>query len=192
MTQAVDKGKGPLYSSMGGLLGTQNKRSPFAENMAWLIDQRNELHHSDLPVGSATERLIREARMRLERCISETTPLWDHPLRLVLDYDAVRDSEYVVVTCLDYSGDHPAGRKVQERYRGIPKKQDLYILQDGQEWIPLYPFISVHYCHHCYARETYFVDSWGGPEEEANLRSFERAHEEVSQDIGQDLSKWFT
>ena len=29
----------------------------------------------------------------------------------------------------------PAGRKFQEQYRGIPKKQDLYILQNGGEAI---------------------------------------------------------
>jgi hypothetical protein len=63
------------------------------------------------------------------------------------------------------------------------------VLQDGERWIPLYPFVSVHYCPHCNARETYFVDAWQGPgEEEANLRSFERGHEEVSQEIGRELT----
>src|SRR5215203_3835398 len=47
----------------------------------------------------------------------------------------------------------------------------------------LYPFISAHYCPHYNARETYFVDAWQGSGEEANLRSFERAHEEVSEEI---------
>jgi hypothetical protein len=109
---------------------------------------------------------------------------------MVLDYDALRDSnEHVPATCLDYSGDHPVGRKVREKYRGIPKKQDLYVLQDGKEWIPLYPFISIHYCGHCHARETYFVDSWAGPGREAELRSLERAHEETTQDIGQALTR---
>jgi hypothetical protein len=107
---------------------------------------------------------------------------------LVLDYDAVRNNDYLVATCLDFSGDHPVGRKVQERYQGMPKKQDLYILQDGKHWISLYPFISVHYCPHCNARETYFVDAWQGTGEEANLRSFERSHEEVSDEIRQELT----
>jgi hypothetical protein len=89
---------------------------------------------------------------------------------------------------LDFSGDHPVGPKVQERYHGIPKKQDLYVLQDGRQWISLYPFIAVHYCPHCNARETYFVDAWQGPGDEANLRSFERSHEEASEEIGKELT----
>ena len=52
----------------------------------------------------------------------------------------------------------------------------------------LYPFISVLYCPHCNARETYYVDAWQGTGEEANLRSFERSHEEVSEEIGQELT----
>lgn len=187
-TPRIDEEKGPLYRSMKQLLGTKESPSSFAETMAWLVDRRNDLHHGDLPVGPRAEQLVQEVRRRFEHCVSEGEDLWKHPLRLVLDYDAVRNSDYVIATCLDFSGDHPVGRKVQERYRGIPKKQDLYILQDGEQWVSLYPFISIHYCPHCNARETYFIDAWQGPEEEANLRSFERAHEEVSQEIGQELT----
>lgn len=185
-TRRIDLERGSLYSSMGQLLDTGDESS-FRERMHWLIDRRNELHHSDLPVGVETDRLIAEARECLEQCIVETEPIWQNPLRLVLDYDAIRNSDYVVATCLDYSGDHPIGRKVQENYRGVPKKQDIYILQNESEWIPLYPYISVHYCRHCNTRETYFIDSWAGPGEKAHLRSIERGHEEESSEIGQDL-----
>lgn len=181
----IDREKGPLYRSMDQVLNA--KDTFLLEDLHWLMDRRNELHHSDLPVGEETDRLIEEARRRLSRCILETGPLWKHPLRVVLDYDAIRNSEDVLATCLDYSSDHPVGHKVQERYHGVPKKQDLYILQNKDEWITLYPFISIHHCRHCHARETYFVDSWAGPGEEANLRSLERAHEEVSRGIGEDL-----
>jgi hypothetical protein len=184
----IEEDKGHLYRSMQHLLGTKANRSSFAETMSWLIDRRNDLHHGDLPVGPRADLLIQEVRSKFEHCVSESAAIWQHPLRLVLDYDAVRNHDYVVATCLDFSGDHPLGRKVQERYQGIPKKQDLYILQDGKQWISLYPFISVHYCPHCNARETYYVDAWQGTREEANLRSFERSHEEVSQEIGQELT----
>lgn len=182
-TRHIDVEKGPLYSSMGQLLGTPS----FSESLRWLIDGRNELHHGDLPIGAEADRLISEARERLGQCILGTELLWRNPLRLVLDYDAVRNSNHVLATCLDYSGDHPIGRKVQEKYYGIPKKQDLYILQSESDWIPLYPYVSVHYCRHCNARETYFIDSWDGPGEEVNLRSFERGHEELSRELDQDL-----
>jgi hypothetical protein len=187
-TPTIEEDKGPLYRSMQQLLGTKANPSSFAETMTWLIDRRNDLHHGDLPVGPRADLLIQEVRSKFEHCVSESAALWQHPLRLVLDYDAVRNNDYVVATCLDFSGDHPVGRKVQERYQGIPKKQDLYILQDGKQWISLYPFISVHYCPHCNARETYFVDAWQGTGEEANLRSFERSHEEASEEIGQELT----
>lgn len=186
-TPTIEADKGHLYRSMQ-LLGTKANPSSFAETMTWLIDRRNDLHHGDLPVGPRADLLIQEVRSRFEHCVSESAALWQHSLRLVLDYDAVRNSNYVVATCLDFSGDHPVGRKVQERYQGIPKKQDLYILQDGKQWISLYPFISVHYCPHCNARETYYVDAWQGTGEEANLRSFERSHEEVSEEIGRELT----
>jgi hypothetical protein len=187
-TPTIEEDKGHLYRSMQQLLGTKANPSSFAETMTWLIDRRNDLHHGDLPVGPRADLLIQEVRSWFEHCASESAALWQHPLRLVLDYDAVRNKDYVVATCLDFSGDHPVGRKVQERYQGIPKKQDLYILQDGKQWISLYPFISVHYCPHCNARETYYVDAWQGTGEEANLRSFERSHEEVSEEIGQELT----
>lgn len=184
----IDREKGPLYRSVDKVLNS-NEETFLREDLRWLLDKRNELHHSDLPVGEETDRLIEEARQRLNRCILETGPLWKHPLRVVLDYDAIRNSEDVLATCLDYSSDHPVGHKVQEKYHGVPKKQDLYILQDKDEWITLYPFISIHHCRHCHARETYFVDSWAGPGEEANLRSLERAHEEASHGIGKDLEQ---
>jgi heme exporter protein D len=187
-TPTIEEEKGHLYRSMQQLLGTKANPSSFAETMTWLIDRRNDLHHGDLPGGPRADLLIQEVRSRFEHCVSESAALWHHPLRLVLDYDAVRNKDYVIATCLDFSGDHPVGRKVQERYQGIPKKQDLYVLQDGKQWISLYPFISVHYCPHCNARETYFVDAWQGSGEEANLRSFERAHEEGSKEIGQELT----
>jgi hypothetical protein len=165
----IDEEKGPLYRSMKGLLETNRHPSSFSENLSWLIDRRNDLHHGDLPLGPRADRLAQEVRQRFECCVSECGSLWKHRLRVVLDYDAVRNKDYVIATCLDFSSDHPVGRKVQERYQGIPKKQDLYILQDGKQWISLFPFVSVHYCHHCNARETYFVDAWQGIGEEANL-----------------------
>jgi hypothetical protein len=188
-TQLLKEDEGPLHSSLKGLFSPES-HSTFAEDMRWLIDRRDELHHRDLPVGKETDLLISETCKRLERCIKETASLWEqNPLRLILDYDAIRNSDWVVATCLDYSGDHPAGRKVREKYKGVPKKQDLYILQNGSDWLSLYPFISVHYCSHCSARETYFVDGWVGGEEPASLRSFERAHEETSQEIGKALAE---
>lgn len=154
-TSLIDEERGPLYRSTKQLLGTDQNPTPFAEDMRWLIDRRDEFHHGNLPVGDKADQLVREVRKRFEHCVSQSTALWQHPLRLVLDYDAVRNSDHVMATCLDFSGDHPVGRKVQENYRGIPKKQDLYILQNEIEWISLYPFISVQYCPYCQSRETY-------------------------------------
>lgn len=190
-TQQIDERQGPLYRSIRRLLGTEEDRSPFHKNIRWLLDHRNELGHDELPVGSRADNLIRDARERLEQCIVEATPIWRHPLRLVLNYDALRNNKHMVATCLDYSGDRLLGRRVEEKYKGTPpKKQDLYLLQDGRKWIPLYPFISVHYCPACGARETYFIHNWAKAQEEAGLKSFERAHKETSQEIGQFLTSW--
>jgi hypothetical protein len=146
------------------------------------------MHHGDLPKGTKAERLTQEVSNGLEHCISECSAVWQHPLRLVLDYDAVRDSGYAAATCLDFSTEHLVGRKVKETCRDIPKKSDLYILQDGTQWISLYPFISVHICPDCNARETYFVDAWQWSGTKASLRSFERAHKKASHEVGQALA----
>lgn len=159
------------------------------------MNKRNDFHHSDLPIGDEAEDLVWEVRERFERCASEAVPIWQHPLRLVLDYDAVRNGGYVVATCLDYTGEHPAGYKAQEEYRGVPKrvvskKQDLHILQDVEERISLYPFVSINYCRHGHLRETYLIGGWAGPGEKVDLLSFERAQQQRSQEIGQELAKW--
>jgi hypothetical protein len=73
-----------------------------------------------------------------------------------------------------------------------PEKQDLYILQNEAEWTSLYTFISIYYCRHCQARETYFIDGWAGAGTNADLLSFERGHREASQEIGQELTRWLS
>jgi hypothetical protein len=50
----------------------------------------------DGPEGRAVSR-------RFVRCVTECTAIWKHPLRLVLDYDAVRNSDHVDTTSLDFS-----------------------------------------------------------------------------------------
>jgi hypothetical protein len=93
ITPTIDEDEGHLYRSMQQLLGTKANPSSFAETMTWLIDRRNDLHHGDLPVGPRADLLIQEVRSRFEHCVSESAALWQHPLRLVLDYDAVRNND---------------------------------------------------------------------------------------------------
>lgn len=187
----LDNGKGNLSDSVRQLVGSRDNPQPLANDIQWLVDRRDEFHHKGWPVGGEADALIGELRQRFEACLRRVNFLLQHPLRLVLDYDAVRNADHVIAKCLDYSGDHPVCRIVQEQYKGIPKKQDLYILQNAEEWIPLYPFISAHYCPRCGTRETFFIDSWSGPGEAANLKSFERLHDEVSSEIGEALTRWF-
>lgn len=183
----IDEHKGPLYHSIKRLLGKEEPSS-FSENMSWLIKRRNQSAHGDSPIGTNAEQLIHEVSKRFEQCVSECTPIWEHPLRLVLDYDAVRNSDQVMAICSDFSTEHLVGRKVRERMRGIPKKNDLYILQGTREWISLYPFISVHACPSCNQKETYFIDAWKASGREASLQSFQRAHIRGSQEVAQELA----
>lgn len=190
-TAHVDGDKGELFDSVRQLVGTREKPQPLARDIQWLLDRRDEFHHKGWPVGGEAGALIGELRQRFEACLRRVNFLLQHPLRLVLDYDAVRNADHVIAKCLDYSGDHPVCRIVQEHYKGFPKKQDLYILQNQEEWIPLYPFISAHYCPRCGTRETFFIDNWSGPGEPAYLKSFERLHDEVSTEVGEELTRWF-
>jgi len=99
-----------------------------------------------------------------------------HPSRLVEDYDKPRGRDCFTITSLDYSGDHPVCRRTSEEDKNVPQKNDLYILQNGTQWISLYPFVSVHTCSACEARETFFLDGLWTDSKRLKLKSFERAH----------------
>jgi hypothetical protein len=175
ITPLLDDTRGSLHRIMKHLWGTEETPTTLRRSFHWLKTRRDKLHHKSR--DEVREKVLPAARRHFEVCLEQAEFLLQHPLRLVLDFDAVRGgTDSVRATCLDYSGDHPGCRKVDEQYSGVPKKNDLYVLQDGKEWISLFPFISIHCCPRCGARETFFVDRWKGAEKALQLKCFERGH----------------
>jgi hypothetical protein len=94
-------------------------------------------------------------------------------------------------------GDHPGVRQEQVEYRSALPKNKLFMQVDKDNWVHLYPLMSVHFCPTCGFRETYLLDYWGGPGEKTVLKSFERGHAIDSTDggtaaveVGTDIGAW--
>ena len=184
----VGRDRGLIHASLHGLLGDRMQPTAFAEAITWLVDRRDDFHDRDWPVGDETDRLIAQLKERMARCFAEIGFLLQAEFLLVLDFDADRDSDALNAKCLVYAGDHPGCRRTERLIRARLKKQDLYLALDADTWVSLYPYISVHYCHHCKARETYYVDKWNRGEPAA-LKSFERWHGEESPEISLALER---
>ena len=76
-------------------------------------------------------------------------------------------------------------------YQKILPKRDLYIdAGEGIHWVPLFPLVVAKNCPNCKTRETYFLDKWNRNKNIAYLKSFERGHEEATNDIVQHMGAW--
>ena len=188
MSGLLNRDRSLIHASLHGLLGEKAQPTMFGQAITWLVERRDDFHHRDWPVGDETDRLIAQLKGKMACCFAEIEFLLQAELLLVLDFDADRDSDRLNAKCLVYAGDHPGCRRTERLTRARIKKQDLYLALDDDTWVSLYPFISIHYCHHCKARETYYVDRWnkGAP---AGLKSFERWHAEENTTIGEELQK---
>ena len=190
----IDMNQSSLHRSLYKLSGTEETKSSFAMSLLQLNEYRDDFHHPQggTLFGQEAEERISEARKHMENCLASLSFLVQHPLYRVLDFDSMRGQHNVVVTALHYVGDHPGMRRVRRELTTIPKKGDLYVsLEDGERWVQLYPFITIHHCPLCKLPETYFVDQWSSGKP-ARLKSFERGHSEESDEVGEALEQWMS
>jgi hypothetical protein len=92
-----------------------------------------------------------------------------------------------------YTGDHPGLRQERVTLAGAVSKDKLYMQVTNEEWVQLYPIISVQYCPSCKARETYMIDRWEAQRKRVVLKSFERGHtleNDTAGEVGADLEHW--
>lgn len=68
-------------------------------------------------------------------------------------------------------------------------KRDLYIAAAGVGWVPLFPLVVARNCRSRKTRETFFLDKWNR-KGTALRKSFERGHEEETEEVVQHMMGW--
>lgn len=179
----------PLASCIVALNITSEKRG-FGAAMLKLIMAKNAFKHDR---GPRTEEDFvaetKEMQLTLDACIKALAFFTEHPIRQVVDQDVTRTGE-VRLRCLTLVGDHP-GLPQEEIPNRIPlTKRDLYIAAADVGWVTLFPLLVARNCPACKTRETFFIDKWNRGKATAKLKSFERGHEEESNDVLQNMGTW--
>jgi hypothetical protein len=181
---------GPLATSLSSLWLDRGKKA-FRDSFEKLIVAKNDFKHDRGPkIEEEFLQYTERTKDSLLVIMQHLSFLTEHPLRLITDFDRIRNSAEINVKCLRYAGDHPGFQQEQIKYNDIVKKNDIYIELQPGSWRSLFPFITVHNCPHCRTREIYFIDYFAGEGKSAKLKSFERGHTEESREIGEAILKW--
>jgi hypothetical protein len=180
----------PLASAIQRLhIGSEKKG--FGADIAFLIQKKNDFKHDRGPVTE--EDIIQhsnEVQAALMRCMEATAFFADYPIRQVLDINVSRRGDKVHLKCLRYTGDHPGLPQEEVVLNTALHKSDLYIDLGDQNWVSLYPYITVRNCPRCKAREIYFIDGWDSRKSVAYMKSFERGHPEEAKEVAAALAEW--
>lgn len=155
-----------------------------------LVEVRNEFHHGSKPTSEeGYERLSAEIGELLGETVDRLAFLTEYPVREVTGMDRPRGARRVELTCRRHMGDHPGfGTEVVRHHRPL-KKGDLFVEVEEDWWINLHPFVTMHTCPKCENREVYFLDALTEGRKTVELKSFERGHEEDSEDIASELTE---
>ena len=155
-----------------------------------LIIAKNDFKHDRGPrteedFGAATK----EVQQTLDACIKALAFFTEHPIRQVVDSDVTRAGE-TKLRCLALVGDHPGLPQEEIKYRIPLTKRDLYITAAGVGWVPLFPLLVARNCRTCKSRETFFLDKWSRENRVAMRKSFERGHEEETDEVVANMTGW--
>ena len=192
----------PIATSLARLWWRGKKgETEIAKKFRNLVVRKNDFKHDRGPQTTvAFEEELPALRDYITMSYRAVSFLLQHPIRLVQDLDVDWNSKQVRVGTLLYQGDHPGLKREYQIVTAPLPKHKLYIEFDSNEWVPLYPLISVLYCPQCQMRETFFVDLWDGPGHRIVLKSFERGHTldsaeptkkpETAKRVAKDLEHW--
>ena len=171
-----------LNSTLAGLW-----RQPGIDAFEALIKAKNDDKHDRGPkVDDEYKTGTLAVAKLLNIVMKHLAVLTEYPPLLVTSIRLVRGSETVFLNTLRYAGDHPGLPQEEiEYHKGVP--EDLYVQAQPKQLETLFPFITVHYCPHCKARETYFIDRWQ-PGSTALLKSFERGHVQEDGTVAERLT----
>lgn len=69
-------------------------------------------------------------------------------------------------------------------------RRDLYIAAAGVGWIDLFPLLVAKNCRSCKTRETFFLDKWNRKKGIAMRKSFERGHQDETDEVIVNMAGW--
>jgi type I restriction-modification system DNA methylase subunit len=170
--------KSPLASDFASVWFAKSsgaKASEFYKITEELTAKRNTDSH-----GRGATRVERRERMHelesmVDKAYEAVSFLVKYPIHLVRGIDSPWDKSTFEVSSLVYVGDHPSMQMKTNELPSPVSKGLLYIESGDDDWIPLYPWMSVAYCPICTHRETYIVDKRSGPGN-YDFKSIERGH----------------
>lgn len=175
---------------------TKNKKATtFTKSTLEFVQKRNEFAHHRGPRTEAEFELgNNDLSEKISDCLERISFFTQYRIRLVEDYDQDwQTKQFRIDTCL-FIGDHPLGlRRERSSYPHPLTKGILYLEVTEKNWLPLYPFISIHSCPECNNTETYFLDKRVRSSQKTRMISFERSHileNEEAEKIGEDLDYW--
>jgi hypothetical protein len=179
----------PLASSIVGLHIMTVKRG-FGASIEKLITAKNDFKHDRGPrTEEDFESATKDVQQTLDACIKALAFFTEYPIRQVVDFDITRAGE-VKLRCRSFVGDHPGLPQEEITYRTPLTKRDLYIAAAGVGWISLFPLLVARNCRTCKTRETFFLDKWNRKNGIAIRKSFERGHEEETNEVVSNMRGW--
>jgi hypothetical protein len=168
---------------------TAEKRG-FGAAVQRVITAKNDFKHDRGPrTEEEVDAATKEMQQTLDDCIKALAFFTEYPIRQVIDFDVTRTGD-VKLRCLALVGDHPGLPQEQVTYRTPLPKRDLYIAAAGVGWVSLFPLLVVRNCRTCKIRETFFLDKWNRKKGIATRKSFERGHEEETDEVIKNITAW--
>ncbi len=169
------------------------KQTEFAQMLWTLVEEKNDLKHDRGPKTTHEyEQYATRLSERLEALFDGLSLFVQHPMRLVQHMDLDWKTSQFMLDTLSYTGDHPGLRREHVMSSVALPSGKLYIASSNEDWVPLYPLLSVQHCERCGARETYFVDKWKNLEKVPTYKSFEHGHAHSQGDVPEAISKDLT
>jgi len=170
-------GESSISTSLASLWfkGSTDQRSKFATLLDDLVQRKNDFKHDRGPhTPDQYSQSVRELNEQLRECLGHIAVFTQYPIHLVERARKGWRTHRALLDTRIYVGDHQAMPRNQIETDDVLPDQHLYIRISENEWVSLYPLITVQYCPTCQMRETYFVERYDG--RRAYLKSFERGH----------------
>jgi len=173
--------------------GKSNRESDFAKATKELVKLKNDYKHDRGPKTPEDFKMASSSLQEiLEVGYEQLSFFVKNPIRLIQNLDVEWQTNEAILDTLVYVGDHQGLRQERVFYPTTLPKGKLFIEIQKDNWIPLYPNISVQYCPSCKFRETYFIDRWDS--KKVILKSFERGHTHENDDdatrVAKDADYW--
>lgn len=178
--------------------GSGRRQSDFGGHLKTLVEIKNDYKHDRGPrTPQEYEQGTQELKYLLAQCLEQLAFFVQHPIRLIQSMDRPWGEDEFILETLAHVGDHPGLRHEQVRLAEPLSRDKLYLELTDQEWVPLYPLVSVQHCPACRTPETYMIDRCDGPSNRVVLKSFERGHtldtsgnHDEARQVGIDLERW--